>query len=268
MRMARQHHAVLAKQRDRFIGAADQRPVELFEILRLDRADHQAEEFAVSSHESPGERYRPGSGAPILFRAAKLRAHGRVGLEGLEIIPIRDIEGWSGPRDGRIDHCAIGADQHHSLNMREAADLVLQHELDIAARHGTCVDLVGHNRESLHVLDQARLDQVDGLEITRRLFGQHGRGCQQLLLALHDRVIAQVGQDEGDGTYDERDQERSAQHQDDNGTRRAGPAHRRSSPLLREPRQQAFECASGQQHGSCDDRSFGKTLRLEYFGYG
>src|SRR6266851_5476744 len=210
MRIAREHYAIVTKQRDRLIGPARERCIGFLEVLRCDRADDQAEEFAVRSPEFTGEGNGPDAGLAILRRFAEHRVQSRAGLQRLKIVLTCEIEGWGWPGLRRIDESAIGADQHDRTDVREAADLVPQHQVDAASHHGAGIELIGDDRERFHVFDQVGLDEVDRLEVTRRLPGKHGCGCHQLLLALFDRVMTQVGQDQGYHADHQRDQECAA----------------------------------------------------------
>ena len=51
---------------------------------------------------------------------------------------------------------------------------------------------------------------VDLMEVARRLPDKHGCGCHQLLFALFDRVMTQVGQDQRNHADHQRDQECAA----------------------------------------------------------
>jgi hypothetical protein len=207
MRIAREHDAVVTKQCGRLVGPACERSVGFLEVPRCDRADDQTEEFAVGSPEFTGEIYGPGAGLGIPLRFAEHRTQSRIGLQRLEIVLTCEIEWWGWPGLRRIDQPAVGADQHDRADVREAADLVLQHQVDAASHHGAGIELIGNDRKRFHVFDQVGLDEVDRLEVTRRLPGKHGCGTQQLLFALLDRVMTQIGQDQGDHADHQRDQE-------------------------------------------------------------
>ena len=68
-----------------FARNARQRPVELLEILRLDRRHHEAEELSIGSDEFMGEIDRPVACARIARRRAQHRRQLQARGQGPEI---------------------------------------------------------------------------------------------------------------------------------------------------------------------------------------
>lgn len=133
--MARQQHTVVAQQLDGGRPAQRNGREISIEIPHLHRAQHQTEKLAVRTGHLADEVDGPGPGRPVAHRRSHERGQLRVGLEHAVEFTIRDIDIRQGPEAGKIEQLALGVDQRDRADMRPTADLVLEHEVDVEARH-------------------------------------------------------------------------------------------------------------------------------------
>src|SRR5712692_11862075 len=80
--------------------------------------------------------------------------------------------------------------------MRPTADLLFEHQMNVVTGHHSLVVFGGAYSENLQPLDQAALDKLDRLEGAIGLFGKHHRDVPELALAVGQRAIAEIGEDE------------------------------------------------------------------------
>ena len=133
--MAHQQHAVVAQQRDRAVRSERNGAEELLEVLQLHGAEEHAQEGAVCGGEFAGEKDGPGSGAAILHRLADRRDQIRGRLEQFEVLPVGAVDRRDRPEPGEVDQRAVGVGQSDRIDVRQPADLVPEHQIDVVARH-------------------------------------------------------------------------------------------------------------------------------------
>src|SRR5262249_22425940 len=96
-------------------------------------------------------------------------------------------------------------------------DLVLEHQMDVTAGHLPFVRRGGRDTESLHSLEQAGLDEVDGLQGTIRLLGDNQRDILQRAFVFAERTLAKIGQYEPGACGHGRYQQHTAQEEQSDG---------------------------------------------------
>jgi hypothetical protein len=91
------------------------------------------------------------------------------------------------------EELAARVDQCDRADMRPAADLLLQHQVDIMTGHRPLETVGGCNAQRLHTLEQAGLHEFDRLKSAVGLLGQDESGVPQLAFVGGKRPVTKIG---------------------------------------------------------------------------
>jgi hypothetical protein len=157
MGIASQQHAVASKQPDRIRRPQHELLEQPLEILLLNRAHDEPEQFTVRVYDFAGDVNDPQPGAAVERRLADEPGKLLIRFQGLEIAAVGDVCPWYRPVSGKVDQIALGIDQSNGLGLRQAADFLREQDVDIMGLQPIAVVLPGSDREQLHALDQLGL---------------------------------------------------------------------------------------------------------------
>ena len=198
-RVSREKHPVAAKQADRACRFERDAAEELFEICEVHGAQHHAGELAPRTRELARTENAPCPGRPVEGGLAEEGRGPPVRLERLEVVAIGDVDGRNGPVAAEIDQLAVSVDQGEGGDLRQCADLVSQHQMDVVPREGFLEVFGRSNAEPLHATDHVVLHQLQPFECAFGLFRQHKRDVAELALAARECALAERrDQREGD----------------------------------------------------------------------
>ena len=155
---------------------------------------------------------------PTVGEAAADRRDGdggrfRIGLEFLEVVAIGDVDGGNRPGHRRIDQLSVGIENIDPGDIGRPADEGLQRDMGVFARDPASERFGRVDPVQLHPLDQVSLDRVEIVEFAVEMAGQQQHGILQLALAVQQRALPEVDDDEGGADRDGGDQQDPAEDQ-------------------------------------------------------
>jgi hypothetical protein len=109
-----------------------------------------------------------------------------------EIIPVGEVDRRHRPNPRAVDKAAVGADQPDRTGLRDSVQSIGKEAMDVLGAQQACelfrtVDTGGeHHRPGL------LQDEIDCLQPSCRLLGQHDAEIGHLLLGIGDRFFAPV----------------------------------------------------------------------------
>ena len=107
----------------------------------------------------------------------------RVRLEHLEIGPIRDADFRYRPSCGGVDQHSVRIENVDAADVRQCAQLGLEHEMDILAGHPTLVILARGDPARSHIRNEVLLNDLEVFELLIEMAGQQQHGIFQLAFA-------------------------------------------------------------------------------------
>jgi hypothetical protein len=102
-----------------------------------------------------------------------------------------------------------GVDQHERVELRRAADDVLEHQMRVQARHEPVEIVARCDSERLHPFDRVPLRQLDRLKGAFEMLSDDVRGRVQRVLGIRPRAVPKVGKQDRRPECDRGDQHRS-----------------------------------------------------------
>src|SRR5229473_1330229 len=101
--------------------------------------------------------------------------------------------------------------------------------MDVMAGQLPLVLRTGRDAESVYSVDQADLDEVDGLEGTIRLLGKNQRDILQRAFAVAESALAKIGEYEPGACGHSRYQQHTAQEEQSDGAETSAIADRQGT---------------------------------------
>src|SRR5262249_29705603 len=145
-------------------------------------SENQANEPSFSVADPTDQVDGPGTRASIADRLADERSRPRIIAKGDEIIAVGDVDGGDWPSAREIDEVAAIIDQCDDVDLRNVADAVAQHFVDVLSGQ-VAAELV-RSRDALagKAFLQPDEHKIDSLQRPCRVFGQHHAEPGELVL--------------------------------------------------------------------------------------
>lgn len=210
-RIAHQQRAVVAVERDGSGAAEGDRAEQLLEIVELDGADDDAGELPVMRRNAAREIDRPCAVGPIAHGHADELLELRIRFEDAEVIAVDDRDAVRPLVARRVDDNAVSVHQRDGVDLRQAADLVLEHGVDVVAAE-TRGEFVAR-ANSTDPVNDASVNEFDRLERAVELLGEREDGVLELAFAVGQRALAKISDEKSRADEDGEDQQRRADEQ-------------------------------------------------------
>ena len=160
-----------------------------------------------------GDHRGPDAGDAAVDRLDQHGRRLRIGLEGLEVGPVRDADRGRRPAGRAVDQPAVGIEDIDATDIGQRIHLGLEHQVDFLARHPAPVILCGRDTARAHEGDEVLLDDFEVFELLVEMAGQQQHGIFQFALAVAQRALAEIAGHESRADRNRGDKQDATQNQ-------------------------------------------------------